>query len=620
MHSLADSLSKSPTQCVPGIATFAAMGILFGLGLPTQEARAQQTLSGDYVEINYSAGGQWADSSASEGLKVRTSTTGSSAVFQDVTWPGAPWQHTTLEYRLGTTNYRYEANYTVASTTWTVNSESDLSTSTQKIAEYDLTAGYLDVLRTDTWDKTGTVVQIVFEVTNTHSSTAAGKFRLMHGMDVDIDYSSYSTYNTLNDTVDTDGDGVDDFVQSEGPSSGWTVGYGMCDTTTQDGGHNNTWSTDADAKYSDDNGASADDTMHIRQKISTIAAGDTETFTFIFVFGKSPSNAQSLYTSNKSTLCSCDADGDGYDDTACGGTDCDDTDASIHPGADEYCNGVDDDCDGTIDEDDAVDTSTYYADDDGDGYGDATSTTDACDAPSGYVTDDTDCDDTDGAVNPGATEVCNGIDDDCDGYIDSDDSSLDLRTATTYYADSDGDGWGDAGSTARECDPPSGYVTNDKDCDDTDADIYPGADEYCNGVDDDCDGTIDESDAVDASTWYADSDGDGYGAAGRSTTACEEPSGYVSDDTDCDDSDPDINPGAIEICNGVDDDCDGDIDTDDSSLDTTTAGTYYADDDGDGYGDADDSTTTCEPPSGYVTDDTDCDDTDRSINPGAEEY
>jgi hypothetical protein len=107
---------------------------------------------------------------------------------------------------------------------------------------------------------------------------------------------------------------------------------------------------------------------------------------------------------------------------------------------------------------------------------------------------------------------------------------------------------------------PSGYVTSDDDCDDTDADIHPGADEYCNGTDDDCDGDTDEDDALDVSTFYADADGDGYGDAGSTTAACAAPSGYTADATDCDDADASVWPGATEVCgDGQINDCDGSL-------------------------------------------------------------
>jgi hypothetical protein len=248
-------------------------------------------------------------------------------------------------------------------------------------------------------------------------------------------------------------------------------------------------------------------------------------------------------------------------------SDCDDRDDDVHPGAVELCNDEDDDCDGSIDEDDAADASTWYTDSDGDGYGDPDSAAVACDAPTGTVADDSDCDDTDSAVSPAGTEVCDEVDNDCDGDTDEDDAT----DASTWYADDDSDGYGDAGTSKESCDQPRDYVSDDTDCDDNDDDVFPGADELCNDEDDDCDGTIDESDALDASTWYTDSDGDGYGDSSSSTVSCEQPTGSVEDDTDCDDADADVSPAAEEVCDGVDNDCDGTTDPD--AVDTDGDGT-----------------------------------------------
>jgi hypothetical protein len=291
--------------------------------------------------------------------------------------------------------------------------------------------------------------------------------------------------------------------------------------------------------------------------------------------------------------------------------DCDDTTSAVNPGATELCDGVDNDCDGSTDEDDADDAEIWYADADSDGYGDPATGTEACAQPSGHVDNDSDCDDAAAGVNPGVDELCNGVDDDCDGDIDEDDA-LD---SASWHADSDGDGYGDPASSTLACSQPSGHVASGIDCDDADAAVHPGATELCNGVDDDCDGTLDEGDAADADTWYADMDSDSYGDAGNSATACSQPSGYLADDSDCDDSDAAVNPSATELCDGVDNDCDGDID----EASAPDAGTWYADADGDGYGDASASTIACAPPSGYVADDTDCDDTSFSIHPGAAE-
>ena len=291
-----------------------------------------------------------------------------------------------------------------------------------------------------------------------------------------------------------------------------------------------------------------------------------------------------------------DADGDGYGDPdntteACVapdgynplGTDCDDGDAEVYPSAVEECNGVDDNCDGSVDEGLLI---TWYQDGDGDGYGDSDLAVEACDAPHGYVQYDGDCDDGDTAYHPGAaeTDCADPNDYNCDGHVG--------------YADSDGDGW-------ASC----------EECDDGDATIHPGADEYCDGDDNDCDGTIDEDSAVDASTWYFDADGDGYGNPRATADACSQPAGYVVNDSDCSDVDADIYPGADEYCNGYDDDCDGTVD-EDSAID---AATWYLDADGDGYGVSTSSDVSCEASTGYVATAGDCDDSDASISPGQAE-
>ena len=372
-----------------------------------------------------------------------------------------------------------------------------------------------------------------------------------------------------------------------------------------------------------------------------------------------------------------DADGDGI--AAC--DDCNDTDAAILPGGTERCDGVDNDCDGSIDEGDAVDEGLWYADSDADTFGDAGSSTRACDAPAGYVADATDCDDASVGVNPAEIELCNGIDDNCDGAVDEDtaadaavwyadsdrdaygeastafascsapagfvseagdcddadpavspsalescdgvdnncDGAIDEDTAVDasfWYADVDGDGYGDPAATAVDCVQPTGWVADDSDCDDLDAAVNPSGTEVCNGIDDDCDGRIDPADSADAATWYADSDADTYGDPSVTTTACSAPSDYVLDDTDCDDSAPDVNPAETELCNGIDDNCDGSID-EGTAADATS---WYADSDGDGFGDASADLVSCSAPAGYVTDTSDCDDSDPAVNPDAGEY
>ena len=307
-----------------------------------------------------------------------------------------------------------------------------------------------------------------------------------------------------------------------------------------------------------------------------------------------------------------DADGDTYGDAGTAAsdcsapfsfvsdnTDCNDADAAVNPSAVEVCDGIDNNCEGSVDE--GVQT-TYFVDADGDTFGDAGNTTLDCSTPVGYVSDNTDCNDADAAINPSAIEVCDSIDNNCDGQIDE-------GVQNTYYADADGDTYGDAGTTASDCSAPLGFVSDNTDCNDADAAINPSAVEVCDGIDNNCDGTADDGVQT---TYFADVDSDTYGDAGNSIFDCSAPAGYVSDNTDCDDLNGGINPGASEICDGIDNNCDG-------SIDEGVQNIYFADLDGDSFGDAGNSTTDCSAPVGFVTDNTDCDDLDGGINPGASE-
>lgn len=177
-----------------------------------------------------------------------------------------------------------------------------------------------------------------------------------------------------------------------------------------------------------------------------------------------------------------DDDGDGMTENQ---GDCDDTDPSIFTGAPETCDGVDNNCSG--DETDASDALTYFADTDADGFGDASSTTVACTVPNGFSVLDTDCDDTNPAINPGAVEYCDGIDENCSG------DETDAIDPIAWYLDSDGDGFGEEnGIQTNSCVSLSGYVENNTDCDDGNGDVNPGAFEICNdNLDSDCDTNLD---------------------------------------------------------------------------------------------------------------------------------
>ena len=235
-----------------------------------------------------------------------------------------------------------------------------------------------------------------------------------------------------------------------------------------------------------------------------------------------------------------DLDGDGFYSE----DDCDDLDGGVRPGASELCDGLDNDCDGTIDED-VVNPTIGYADSDGDGYGDEDVKMEMCEgATEGVVADDSDCDDSDASINPAGTELCGDeADNDCDGDVDEEGDG-----ASTFYEDSDEDGFGDPDSEQLSCEAPDGYVEDNTDCDD--------GEEICDELDNDCDDEIDE----DGQEWFLDEDSDLEGGASVGIADCAGEDGWVANSLDCDDSDTYINSSAFELCDGVDNNCDGEVD------------------------------------------------------------
>lgn len=309
-----------------------------------------------------------------------------------------------------------------------------------------------------------------------------------------------------------------------------------------------------------------------------------------------------------------DDDHDGYYVDGSAYEDCDDTNASVYPGATETTgNGRDDNCDGT---------EACYDDDDNDGYldsvGDVRTSTDAdcSDAYEGTNTDPTtDCDDSDASDYPGATETTgNGDDENCDGteicYSDADNDGYPTSTTVTS-ADTDCNDSGEG--TATE-------YSAGVDCNDSSTAIKPGAPEITGDeVDSNCDGM---------ETCYVDADRDGYAVSttvSSSDSDCAD-AGEATATTfargvDCSDSSSSISPGATEICDAsnTDEDCDGNADDSDSSVSAASRTTWYYDGDGDGYGTSGTSSSRCDQPSGYVDNDDDCDDSDSSVGPGGVE-
>ena len=347
-----------------------------------------------------------------------------------------------------------------------------------------------------------------------------------------------------------------------------------------------------------------------------------------------------------------DGDGDTFGAgpmVACNGvssnTDCNDADSAVYPGALENCANlaIDNDCDGSTADAEAVDSLSYYTDGDSDGFGASTATAvKSCSAISGSVTNNSDCDDaaviyTDGdadgfgagpmvacngvssntdcddssnAVYPGAPELCatDTVDNDCD--LNATEIDANAADKVDFYRDQDLDGFSIA-TSAKFCPGTSnaGYIatlSSPVDCDDASNAAYPGAAELCAtvGVDNNCDSNLNDVDAnaSDKIDFYRDQDLDGFSI---STTAqfCPGTSnaGYLatlSNPADCDDTSNAVYPGAPELCAdlAIDNDCDGSV----LESEATDRSTWYEDADNDNVGDASVSVLACSQPTGYV--------------------
>ena len=276
--------------------------------------------------------------------------------------------------------------------------------------------------------------------------------------------------------------------------------------------------------------------------------------------------------------CIMDMDYDGYGmGTSCLGSDCNDADASIHAGAAEICDQIDNNCDGQIDEGDVC--APQCPDNDGDGFSTA-----------GGVCGTSDCNDADDDVHPGAEELCNGADDDCDGITDE-------GNVCDYYDDDDADGVINGEDNCMSVSNPNQEDFDDDNegdaCDtDIDGDLVLNASDNCpavpngpigceidpNIIGDSCVGVTDpgqqdsDNDGLgDVCDPCLDADGDGYGIGSQCTGA------------DCNDTLASINPAATEICDSVDNDCDAQVDEGNVCLSTQD------DSDGDGINDVDDN-------------------------------
>lgn len=263
--------------------------------------------------------------------------------------------------------------------------------------------------------------------------------------------------------------------------------------------------------------------------------------------------------------------------------DCDDDAPNVHAAQVDICDGIDNDCDGLTDE--APAAVLWYADLDYDGFGDSTDYIESCSPQPGRVLRGGDCDDNNRNINPSIREECNGVDDDCNGLLDAE-----VPGEPGNFEDDDADGLYDV-----SCGGP--------DCDDLDPNTFPGATEICDLRDNDCDTTVDEEEAM--GRWFVDQDGDSFGT-GEPVMSCVPIEGHVSQDGDCEDNNANIRPNAHEVCNEVDDNCNDDID------EGVMRNAYFLDGDGDGLGTGE-PIFACVAPPGHVAEGGDCDDTDENI-------
>jgi hypothetical protein len=232
------------------------------------------------------------------------------------------------------------------------------------------------------------------------------------------------------------------------------------------------------------------------------------------------------------------------------GGDCADWDATINPGAPELANGRDDNCNGLVDE--GLPMTRYYMDVDRDGFGRDENSKLSAIPLAGHVLVGGDCADYDATIYPGAPELANGRDDNCNGQVDE---GLPMKR---YYMDVDRDGFGRNENSKLSAIPLAGHVLVNGDCADYDATVYPGAPELANGRDDNCNGQVDEG--LPMLTYYPDVDRDGYGRNEGSRQSAIPLAGYVLVGGDCHDYDAKVYPGAPEVKNGRDDNCNGLID------------------------------------------------------------
>lgn len=502
-------------------------GIAIMLLVASSSASASELVSGNFVQIYYNDAGTWnvevdpGDGSDPyyEGLQADLGDG-----WSEFTGQGTPWAHVILSYEKAGARSIYSASPWPESTTWNVLNAEDDSSGGNAVMRHGIRAGDLSITKTETWDLDGQAIYIDFELNNI-TTTELSDVNIVWVVDPDQDWDVSTIPDdgrTINDAIDSNSDGIKDLAISEGASSGFALGVGVCDPAYQEIGHASPTDDLEDYSYSfaDMDGAYSDLVANWRHTEPVIGAGETTHFRLLVTVASDVETVEDLYLGNVSGCQTCDSDGDGYDSIACGGEDCDDANPDTYPGADEIEDGEDNDCDGASETDDSdadglldeteidIGSDPNNEDTDGDGYKDGVEfgTGDsAADTDGDSVIDilDTD-DDGDGVAT--IDELNTDSDGDgSDNRLDNDDDDDGIPTLTETADDFDGDDKPNYLDLDSDADGLTDAVEGPEDVDgdgapnfldvDADGDAKPDADE--GDRDKDCDEILNFLDADD---------------------------------------------------------------------------------------------------------------------------
>ena len=253
-------------------------------------AAASLLETGDFLQVSYNSSGTWNDSTGM-GIMIGDGE----GTYYEGSYHGSPWQQVTIEYSQDGASYNHTGNFSSRRWSWTTSCADSLDEGDVKGVIHQWDVDGLEVTKTEIWETEGSVSRIWFDVENLGGDIT--DLRMMFAVDPDHDYDAHYSFSTENDLRD---DGL--YAESVGPTSRWTMAFGACDEAADDLGHTG-WSSDADAVFTDYDGAPSDNTMHWRHTEETIGAGDRASFGFLLTVGLTPEDAELTYDDNFPILC-----------------------------------------------------------------------------------------------------------------------------------------------------------------------------------------------------------------------------------------------------------------------------------------------------------------------------